>query len=107
MIRTNDSTERTVGRVLPGPSCITGDTIRCMASVSIRDLRNRGGAVVERAERGERLTITRDGQPVAVLTSLPRAPAHVDELRRRWSRLPAVDPAGLRRDVDALIDPGL
>lgn len=75
--------------------------------VSIRDLRNHGGEVVERAERGERLTITRSGKPVAQLVGLPRPPASLDVLRRRWARLPAVDPAELRRDVDSVIDPGL
>ena len=36
-----------------------------------RDLRNHGGEIVERAERGERLTITRAGTPVAELTAPP------------------------------------
>lgn len=75
-----------------------------MADVSIRDLRNRGGEVVERAQRGERLTITNAGKPVAELTGLPRPAVALDELRRRWKRLPVVDPAALRRDVDDVID---
>jgi prevent-host-death family protein len=78
-----------------------------MSDVSIRDLRNHGGEVVERAQRGERLTITRSGKPVAQLMALPRSPASLDELRRRWARLPAVDPAALRRDIDDVIDPAL
>lgn len=78
-----------------------------MADVSIRELRNRGGDVVERAQRGERLTITRDGTPVAQLIGLPRSPVPVDELRHRWARLPAVDPEALRRDVDRVVDPVL
>ncbi|HSP03950.1 MAG TPA: type II toxin-antitoxin system prevent-host-death family antitoxin [Acidimicrobiales bacterium] len=43
-----------------------------MADVSILDLRNHSDKIVERAERGERLTITRAGTPVAELTALPR-----------------------------------
>jgi len=78
-----------------------------VADVSIRDLRNHGGEVVERARRGERLTITRDGTPVAQLVALPPSPAPLDELRRRWARLPHVDPAALRRDIDDVIDPAL
>jgi len=78
-----------------------------MADVSIRDLRNHGGDVVERAQRGERLTITRGGKPVAQLTALEPAPLPLDELRRRWARLPTIDPAALRRDVDTVIDPSL
>jgi prevent-host-death family protein len=75
--------------------------------VSIRELRNHGGEVVERAQRGERLTITRAGKPVAELVALRRAPVPLDELRRRWARLPAVDLAALRNDIDAVIDPAL
>ncbi|MBM3660117.1 MAG: type II toxin-antitoxin system prevent-host-death family antitoxin [Actinobacteria bacterium] len=73
----------------------------------MRDLRNHGGEVVERARRGEPLTITRAGEPVAVLSALPPAPLMLDELRRRWARLPRVDPAALRGDVDHVIDPAL
>lgn len=78
-----------------------------MANVSIRDLRNHGGEVVERAQRGERLTITRSGKPVAQLVALPRSPAPLDELRRRWAKLPDVDPATLRRDLDHVLDSAL
>lgn len=75
-----------------------------MAEVSIRELRNHGGEVVERAQRGEQLTITRSGKPVAQLSALRRAPVPLDELMQRWSRLPQVDPVRLRRDIDAVID---
>lgn len=75
-----------------------------MADVSIRDLRNHGGEVVDRVQRGERLTITRDGKPVAQLVPLPRPTAPLAELRRRWARLPAVDPGALRDDLDAVVD---
>lgn len=75
-----------------------------MADVSIRDLRNHGGEVVERAQRGERLTITRSGKPVAELSAIRRPPVPLDELRKRWARLPDVDPAALRSDIDAVID---
>jgi len=78
-----------------------------MSNVSIRDLRNHGGEVVERAQRGERLTITRSGKPVAQLIALPRSAAPLDELRRRWAKLPQVDPAALRRDIDDVFDSAL
>lgn len=78
-----------------------------MADVSIRDLRNHGGEVVERAQRGERLTITRDGRAVAQLVALTRPPVALEELRRRWARLPLVDIGDFRRDIDAIIDPTL
>ena len=78
-----------------------------MADISIRDLRNHGGEVIERAQRGERLTITRSGKPVAELSAIRRPPVPLDELRKRWARLPAVDPAALRNDIDAVIDPAV
>jgi prevent-host-death family protein len=42
-----------------------------MSEISIRDLRNHGGEVIDRVEAGERLTVTRDGRPVAELRPLP------------------------------------
>lgn len=78
-----------------------------MPDVSIRDLRNHGGDVVARAQRGERLTITRAGKPVAQLVALRRPPMSLDELRERRARLPVVDPARLREDVDAVTDAAL
>ena len=75
-----------------------------MADVSIRDLRNHGGDVVDRVERGERVTVTRSGKPVAELRPIGPQPARVAELIRRRRHLPAVDPDGLRRDLDTVID---
>jgi prevent-host-death family protein len=74
--------------------------------VTIRELRNHGGEVVDRAARGELITITRDGRPVAELRSL-HAPLSAEALLERWRRLPAVDPVALRADLDELLDPGL
>jgi prevent-host-death family protein len=76
-----------------------------MARVTIRELRNQGGEVVDRAARGEQITITRSGRPVAELHSLrpPRAPLSADTLLERWRRVPTVDPVALREDVDELV----
>lgn len=78
-----------------------------MTHVSIRDLRNRGGDVVERAAAGEAVTITRSGKPVAELHALRRSPLRSEVLLERWRRLPPVDPGRLRRDLDELLDPNL
>lgn len=86
--------------------CITGDTVIDMPRVTIRELRNQGGDVVDRALRGEQITITRSGTPVAELLPL-RPPLSAEALLSRWSRLPGVDPVVLRADVDRLLDPGL
>lgn len=81
---------------------ITRDTLDYMANVTIRELRNQGGQVVDRAARGERITITRSGRPVAELLPL-RPPLTVDALLERARRLPAVDPVALREDIDELL----
>lgn len=78
-----------------------------MSEVSIRDLRNHGADVMARVARGERLTVTRAGRAVAALTPLSPDPLSVEALRERWRRLPPVDPAALRRDVDEHVDAGL
>lgn len=78
-----------------------------MGDVSIRDLRNHGGDVVDRVERGERIVVTRSGRPVAELRPLGAAGVPVEELIRRRAHLPVVDPESLRRDVDAVIDSAL
>lgn len=75
-----------------------------MAIVTIRDLRNRGGAVIDRVQRGEQITITRDGAPVAELHALDAPALPVHELLARWRRLPQVDPDRLRRDLDEVLD---
>ena len=78
-----------------------------MGEVSIRELRNHGGEVVGRVERGEHLTVTRDGKPVAELAPLRRTPLGAAALLARWSRLPTVDAKALRADIDSLIDQSL
>jgi len=78
-----------------------------MDEISIRELRNHGGDVVDRAARGEQLTITRSGKPVARLSPLPRAPLALEVLIARRRNLPDIDPEELRRDLDRILDPSL
>ncbi len=78
-----------------------------MDEVNIRQLRNNGGEVVERVQAGERLTVTRSGRPVAELRPLPRRALDAVTLLERWCRLPDVDPARFRSDIDDAIDPSL
>jgi prevent-host-death family protein len=78
-----------------------------MTEISIRELRNHGGDMVDRVARGERMTVTRDGRPVALLVPLEREPLSGDVLIERWSRLSTMDPESLRRDIDAAIDSSL
>jgi antitoxin (DNA-binding transcriptional repressor) of toxin-antitoxin stability system len=78
-----------------------------VTEVSIRELRNHGGEVVDRAARGEQITITRTGKAVAELRAVSQAPLSAETLLRRWRLLPLVDPVSLRKDIDELLDPDL
>jgi prevent-host-death family protein len=73
-----------------------------MSNVSIRDLRNNGGEIVDRAAGGERITITRGGKPVAELSPL-RPELTADVILERWRRLPPIDYEAFRADVDEVM----
>jgi len=75
--------------------------------VTVRDLRNHGGDVLDRVAAGERMVVTRDGRPIAVLAPLPRPQLGGAALLERWRHVPAVDAAALRSDLDALLDADL
>ncbi|WP_347353353.1 type II toxin-antitoxin system prevent-host-death family antitoxin [Intrasporangium sp.] len=78
-----------------------------MSVVSVRDLRNHSAAVLARVAQGETLTVTKDGEPVAAVTPLPRRPVAVEQLVARRAHLPVLDVGRLRADLDALLDPSL
>ncbi|WP_240312404.1 type II toxin-antitoxin system Phd/YefM family antitoxin [Janibacter anophelis] len=78
-----------------------------MEGVTVRELRNRGAEVLRRVERGESLTVTRDGEPVAHVVPLPRRASRVKQLIERRQHLPVVDAQRLRADLDELMDPSL
>lgn len=78
-----------------------------MDSVSVRDLRNNGGRVLQRVAGGESLTVTMDGQPIAELRPVAGRGLTAVTLLRRWRRLPPVDPQQLRADLDRVLDPSL
>ena len=78
---------------------------RADVGVSVRDLRNDGGRVLDRVEHGETVTITRNGRPVTELRPLPRRAQSIADLDRQFAALPAMDESTFRRDIDALIDP--
>jgi prevent-host-death family protein len=78
-----------------------------MSTVTIRELRNRGGEVMERVLAGESLTVTRAGTPVAELRPVRRPGLDRKTLLSRWRRVPPVDLLAFRRDIDAVMDPSL
>jgi prevent-host-death family protein len=75
-----------------------------MANVSIRELREHVGELVDRAARGEAITITRACKPIAELRPVSRQPLAAESLLARWRWLPVIDPAGLRADIDGALD---
>ena len=87
--------------------CITRDTMVAMTEVTIRELRNHGGEVVDRAAQGEQITITRAGKPVAELWPVGRSPLAAEVLLDRWHRLPPVDYRTMRAELDEVVDPAL
>ena len=78
-----------------------------MAEVTIRELRNHGGEVVDRVVAGEVLVVTRSGKPVAELRPLRRRGLDMATILARWRHLPPVDPVAFRADVDEAVDQSL
>jgi prevent-host-death family protein len=78
-----------------------------MSSVTIRDLRNHGGEVIDRVLSGETVVITRSGVPVAELVPLPPEGRDAASLLARWRGLPPMDVAAFRSDVDRVLDASL
>lgn len=77
-----------------------------MARVSVRELRNQGGKVLDRVQEGEAIVITRDGEDVAELRPV-RKGLSAEALTERWRTLPEMDPETLRRDIDEILDTDL
>ncbi|MEX2183238.1 MAG: type II toxin-antitoxin system prevent-host-death family antitoxin [Chloroflexota bacterium] len=75
-----------------------------MDTVTIRELRNRGGDVIDRVAAGNPVTVTRDGRPVAELRPIRPPGLTASALLARWQRVPMIDSDRLRRDIDAVID---
>lgn len=78
-----------------------------MSQVTIRDLRHRGGKIIDRVLAGETVTVTRSGTPVARLEPVPRPPVNRETLVARWQKLPPVDPRAFREDLDSVLDSSL
>ncbi len=78
-----------------------------MSDVTIRDLRNHGGEVIDRVLSGETVVITRSGVPVAELVPLPPEGLDAASLLARWRSLPAMDVAAFRADMDRVLDASL
>ncbi|MGQ0830728.1 MAG: type II toxin-antitoxin system Phd/YefM family antitoxin [Microthrixaceae bacterium] len=78
-----------------------------MGETTVRNLRNKGGEVLDRVLAGERVTVTRDGKPVAELRPVPGTRLDARALVERFRRLPPVDPDRFRADIDGVVDQAL
>ena len=78
-----------------------------MSNVTVRELRNQGGRVLERVAAGESLTVTMDGRPIAELRPLPGLALPASVLLARWRHLPVVDADVFRADIDRTLDTSL
>lgn len=75
-----------------------------MREVTVRELRNYGGQVLDSVERGENLLVTRDGKPVAELRSLGTPGLTSQALLDRWKGVPVIDGESLRADVSRVLN---
>jgi prevent-host-death family protein len=73
--------------------------------VSVRDLRNHGGAVLDSVLRGERVTVMRAGEPVAELRPVAAIGTPSTDVIESWATISVLDFEALRADLDAVLDP--
>lgn len=73
-----------------------------MSEVASRELRNSTRSLLDRVAAGERLTITVDGRPVAVLAPVGRRPRWLARNEFLPTVLPNQADAGLAADLKAL-----
>lgn len=78
-----------------------------MSEVTVRELRNHGGDVIDRVARGEHVIITKSGKPVAELRPLASARVSTEVLLQRWRHVPVIDLQRLREDLDRIVNPAL
>jgi prevent-host-death family protein len=78
-----------------------------MNEVSVRELRNYGGQILNRVESGENMTITRDGAPVALISPLRQPRLSAPALLENWKNVPLINAESLRRDLDQVLDMSL
>ena len=60
--------------------------------------------MLRKVEAGQSFTITRDGHPVAKIQPLRRRPLSREVVLERFARVPAIDGAKLRSDIDSVVD---
>ena len=77
-----------------------------MTDISVRDLRSRGGKILDSAMRGETVTVTRRGRPIAELRPRRRG-TDTGALLAQWRGTPAYSFVGLRADLSEIVEDDL
>ncbi len=77
-----------------------------MTDVSIRDLRNQGGEILDSVMRGATVTVTRQGRPIAELRPLRRG-TDTAQLLMQWRGTPTFSFDLLRADLAEVLDDAL
>lgn len=76
-------------------------------TISQRELRNASGEIMRRLEAGETFIVTRAGKPVGELGPVRRQQfVNASLVAAIFRDAPGIDGNRLRRDLDALADPG-
>lgn len=71
--------------------------------MSVRDLRNQGGEILDSVMRGATVTVTRQGRPIAELRPL-RSGTNTKELLEHWRGAPTFRLDDLRADLAEILD---
>ena len=74
--------------------------------MSIRDLRNEGGQILDSVMRGATVTVTRQGRPIAELRPL-RQGTDTARLLEQWRGTPTFSLERLRADLSHTLDDSL
>ncbi len=74
--------------------------------MSIRDLRNQGGEILDSVMRGATVTVTRQGRPIAELRPLRRG-TDTGRLLELWRGTPTFSLDRLRADLAEILDDSL
>lgn len=77
-----------------------------MTDVSVRDLRNQGGEILDSVMRGATVTVTRQGRPIAELRPLRRG-TDTARLLELWRGTPTFSLERLRADLAETLDDSL
>lgn len=75
-----------------------------MKEVTIRDLRNNGGEILDAVMRGEGMTVTRQGRAIAELRPLRKPGVRVETLERVFKGCPTYKYEDLLADMDEFMD---